>query len=156
MEKVNEMKYKKATMNTSAGRRAILNGLPVVPVVRHEIRQEKPRLRRSKHYEIRICYEIYDENGDYEDSELLDIMEVADFKKYTLSGLLESLEKNQHLILQLSERFYERHFSDEQWEFIDDDLHSWYSEGEGFDDMSQSGLPKNIVKQLNNWEKKGE
>ena len=146
------MKYKKATMNTSAGRRAILNGLPVVPVVSYE----QPRLRHSKEYEIRIGLEIYDENGDYEDSELIDMIEVTDLKKYTLSDLLEGLEKNQHLILDISERFYERHFSDDQWEFTDDDLHSWYSEGEGFDDMSQSGLPKYIVKQLSNWEKKGE
>ena len=114
---------------------------------------EQPRLRRAKYYEIRICYEIYDENGDYEDSELIDMIEVADFKKYTLSGLLESLEKNQHLILEISERFYERHFSDEQWEFIDDDLHSWYSEGEFGDAVSQS-LPKYIVKQLDSWKQK--
>ena len=149
------MKYKKATMNTSAGRRAILNGLPVIPVASYEISQEQPRLRRSKEYEIRIGFEIYDENGDYEDGELIDMIEVTDLKKYTLSDLLEGLEKNQHLILDISERFYERHFSDEQWEFIDDDLHQWYVEGKGFDDMSQSGLPKNIVKQLSNWGKKG-
>ena len=52
-------------MNTTEGRRAILNGLPVIPVVRHKIRHEQPRLRRSKQYEIRIGFEIYDENGDY-------------------------------------------------------------------------------------------
>ena len=114
---------------------------------------EQPRLRRAKYYEIRLGYYTKDENGDYEDSFLIDMFEVSDLKKYTLPDLLENLEKDQYLELDISERFYERHFSDEQWEFIDDDLHSWYSEGEFGDAVSQS-VPKYIVKQLDSWKQK--
>ena len=109
-------------------------------------------VRRSKYYEIRLGYYTEDENGDYEDSQLIDMIEVTDLKKYTLPDLLENLEKDEYLEIDISERFYERHFSDEQWEFIDDVLHSWYSEGE-FGDVSQS-LPKYIVKQLDSWKQK--
>ena len=110
-------------------------------------------VRRSKHYEIRLGYYTEDENGDYEDSQLTDMIEVTDLKKYTLPYLLENLEKDEYLEIDISERFYERCSSDDQWEFIDDELHQWYVEGKGCSDMSQSSLPKRIVKQLSNWEK---
>jgi ABC-type nitrate/sulfonate/bicarbonate transport system ATPase subunit len=109
------------------------------------------RHRISKHYEIRLGYSLRDKNGDIEDRELTDMIEISGIKKYTLSDLLENLEKDQYLELEISERYYERYSTDDEWEFIDDDLHAWYSEGEGFSEVS---LPKYIIKQLDSWKNK--
>ena len=125
-------------------KRKILFGL--IPV---QVKTEQPvyRKRTSKNYEIRVGWF----NGDNQD--LIDMIDINDFKNQSLNNLLEYLDEGQKLRLEVSERFYERYSSDEQWEFEDDNLYDFYKEGEGYKDLTE-WLPKGVVKKLDSWWKK--
>ena len=126
-------------------KKKILFGL--IPVRVKSEQRAQYRKRTSKNYEIRVCW-FNDENQD-----LVDMININDFENYSLNKLLDYLEDGQKLMLEVSERFYERYSSDEQWDFIEDNLYCFYREGEEQQDLSE-WLPKRVIKKLDNWRTK--
>ena len=119
-------------------KKEILFGLIPVQVKTEQLVYRK---RTSKNYEIRVGWF----NGDNQD--LIDMIDINDFKDESLNDLLEYLNKGQKLKLEVSERFYERYSSDEQWDFVEDYLYGFYNEDEGYTDLTE-WLPKSVVKKL--------
>ena len=108
------------------------------------------RKRISKDYEVRVCWYTTDSEGYWTGGDLIDMVPISDLCKDKLSNYKDYLKNNQKLSLEISERFYVRYSSDDQWEFQDDELYSFYYDNK-FDFIDKIELPKFIKKQLNNW-----
>ena len=111
------------------------------------------RKRTSKDYEVRVCRYKTDEDGHWADQELSEQMPLSEFIKYTFSDYKNNLENGWKLLLEISERFYTRYRSEDDWEFEDDELWGFYDEEYGWS-IDSLELPLHIKKKLDNWKKK--
>ena len=113
-------------------------------------RNKMIRKRISKDYEVRVCWYTTDSEGDWSNGDLIDMMPISDFCKDKLSDYKDNLENDDKLSLEISERFYVRYSSDDEWEFVEDELWGIYDEEYGWD-IDSCEIPLWIKKKLNKW-----